>query len=133
MMTDLPSERLALQNPSFTNVRLNYFGPFYVTIGCSSEKSWGFLFTCLTTRAVNVDIAHSMDTNSCVMSIERFIARRRMPLVISSDNGTNFASTEKELLLFLSNLDKQRIALKMPQKRVKWKLNLPAAPHHGVF
>ena len=72
-----------------------------------------------------------MDTNSCVMGIERFIARRGMPLVICSDNGTNFVGTEKELLLCFLNLDKQKIASELAQKGVKWKFNPPAAPHHG--
>ena len=40
------------------------------------DKRWGFLFTCLTTRAVHVEIAHSIDANTCVMGIEQFIARR---------------------------------------------------------
>ena len=131
IMADLPSERLAFQCPPFTNVGLDYFGPFHVTIRRSSEKRWGFLLTCLTTRAIHVEIAHSMDTNSCVMGIERFIARRGMPLVIFSDNGTNFVDTEKELLLCFLNLDKQKIASELAQKGVKWKFNPPAAPHHG--
>ena len=37
-MADLPSERLAFQNPPFTNVSIEYFGPFYVTIPRTSEK-----------------------------------------------------------------------------------------------
>ena len=64
MIADLPSERLAFQCPPFTNVGLDYFGPFHVTIRGSSEKSWGFLLSCLTTKAVHVEIAYSMDTNS---------------------------------------------------------------------
>ncbi|XP_075254516.1 uncharacterized protein LOC142345935 [Convolutriloba macropyga] len=130
-MADIPSERLAFQCPPFTNVGLDYFGPFHVTIRRSSEKRWGFLLTCLTTRAIHVEIAHSVDTNSCVMGIERFIARRGMPLVICFDNGTNFVGTEKELLLCFLNLDKQKIASELAQEGVKWKFNPPAAPHHG--
>ena len=134
MMADLPSERLAFQCPPFTNVGLDYFGSFHVTVRRSSEKRWGFLLTYLTTRAVLVEIAHSMDTNSCGLGIERFLARRGMPLVICSDNGTNFVGTEKELLLCFLNLDKQKIALKLKQRGVKWKFNPPAAPHHeGVW
>ena len=49
MMADLPSERLAFQCPPFTNLGLDYFRPFHVTIRRSSEKSWSFLLTCLTT------------------------------------------------------------------------------------
>ena len=65
------------------------------------------------------------------MGIERFIARRGMPLVICSDNGTNFVGTEKELLLCFLNFDKQKMASELAQKGVKWKFNPPAAPHHG--
>ena len=131
MMADLPSERLAFQCPPLTNVDLDYFGPFHVTIRRSSEKRWGFLLTRLTTREVHVEIAHSMDTNSCVMGIERFIARRGMPLVICSDNGTNFVGTEKELAMFPKHGQKQKIASELAKRGVKWKFNPTAAPHYG--
>ena len=64
----------------------------------STEKRWRFLFTCLTTRAVHLEFVPSLDTSSCVMGIERFIARRGTPSTIWSDNGTNFVGAEKELL-----------------------------------
>ena len=116
MMADLPSKRLAFQCLPLTNVGPDYFGPFLFTIHRSSEKRWGFLPTCLTTRAVHVEIAHSLDTNSCVMVIERFIACRGMPLAICFDNGTNFVGTEKELLLCFLNLDKQKSASELAQR-----------------
>ena len=62
------------------------------------EKRWGFLFTCLTTRAVHIEVAPSLDTSSCVMGVERFITRRGTPNTIMSDNGTNFVGAQKELL-----------------------------------
>ena len=97
VMADLPQERLAFASPPFTNTGLDYFGPFYVSVKRSTEKRWGFLFTCLTTRAVHFEVVSSMDTSSCVMGIERFVSRRGIPAVIWSDNGTNFVATEKEL------------------------------------
>ena len=98
IMADLPKERLAFTSRPFTNTGLDYFGPFYVSVKRSTEKRWGFLFTCLTTRAVHFEVVQSMDTSSCVMGIERFVSRRGIPFVIWSDNGTNFVATEKELL-----------------------------------
>ena len=89
IMSDLPKERLAYQLPPFTNTGVDYFGPFYVTVRRTSEKKWGFLFTCLTTRAVHVEIVTSMDASSCVMGVERFVSRRGTPAMIWSDNGTN--------------------------------------------
>ena len=90
IMSDLPKERLAYQSPPFTNTGVDYFGPFYVTVRRTTEKRWGFFFTCLTTRAVHVEIVTSMDTSSCVMGVERFVSRRGTPAMIWSDNGTNF-------------------------------------------
>ena len=97
IMSDLPKERLAYQSPPFTNTGVDYFGPFYVSVRRTTEKRWGFLFTCLTTRAVHVEIVTSMDTSSCVKGVERFVSRRGTPAMIWSDDGTNFIGAEKEL------------------------------------
>ena len=56
IMADLPKEKLAYQSPPFTSTRFDYFGPFYVTVRRTTEKRWGFLFTCLTTRAVHLKL-----------------------------------------------------------------------------
>ena len=98
IMADLPKERLGYQEPPFSNCGVDYFGPFYVTIRRSSEKRWMFLFRCLTTRVVHIEVVSSMDASACVSGIERFVARRRAPHVIWSNNGTNFVGTEEELL-----------------------------------
>ena len=113
IMADLPNERLAFASRPFTNTGLVYFGPFYVSVKRPSEKRWGFLFTCLTTRAVHFEVVPSMDTSSCVMGIERFVSRRGTPSVIWSDNGTNFVATEKELLQNVLEWNHQSIAESM--------------------
>ena len=98
-MADLPRERLAFKEPPFSNTGVDYFGPFFVSVKRSTEKRWGFLFTCLTTQAFHFEVVPSMDTSSCVIGNERFCARRGIPSVIWSDNGTNFVASEKGLLL----------------------------------
>ena len=134
IMADLPKERLAFSSRPFTNTGLDYFGPFYVSVKRSTEKRWGFLFTCLTTRAVHFEVVPSMDTSSCVMGIERFVSRRGIPSVILSDNGTNFVASEKELLQNVLKWNQQSIAESMVKKGVSWKFNPPSAPHHsGVW
>ena len=134
IMADLPKERLAFRLRPFTNTGLDYFGNFYVSVKRSTEKRWGFLFTCLTTRAVHFEVVPSMGTSSCVMGIERFVSRRGTPSVIWSDNGTNFVATEKELLQNVLKWNHQSIAESMVKKGVNWKFNPPSAPHHvGVW
>lgn len=54
----------------------------------------GMLFTCLTIRAVHLEVAHSMNKDSC---LRNFIARRGSPNTIISDNGTNFHGSDNEL------------------------------------
>ena len=131
MMSDLPRERLAYREPPFRNTGIDYFGPFYVSVKRSTEKRWGFLFTCLTTRAVHFEVVPSMDTSSCVMGIERFAARRGTPSVLWSDNGTNFVASDKELLQNVRNWNQQVLTELLVKKGIQWKFNPPSAPHHG--
>ena len=131
MMSDLPRERLAYREPPFRNTGNDYFGPFYVSVKRSTEKRWGFLFTCLTTRAVHFEVVPSMDTSSCVMGNERFAARRGTPSVLRSDNGTNFVASDKELLQNVRNWNQQVLTESLVKKGIQWKFNPPSAPHHG--
>ena len=130
MMADLPRERLAYREPPFTNTGIDYFGLFYVSVKRSTEKRWGFLFTCLT-RTVHFEVVPTMDTSSCVMGIERFAARRGTPSVLWSDNGTNFIASEKKLLQNVSAWNQQTLSETLVKKRIQWKFNPPSAPHHG--
>ena len=122
MMAELPVERLGYRQPLFTNCGVDNFGTCYVSIRRSSEKRWCFLFTCMTTRAVHIEIVSSIDTSSCVMGIERFIARRGTPSVIWSDNGTNFVGAEKELLNSIQSWNGQAPP-ELGEKGIKWKFN----------
>ena len=130
LMSDLPTERLSHQSPVFWNTGFDYFGPFHVSIRRSTEKRWCFLFTCLTTRAIHIEIVPSMDSSSCMMGIERFIARRGKPAIFWSDNGTNFVGAEKDIVSAVTTWNLNAPSL-FVQKGIKWKFNPPASPHHG--
>ena len=131
IMSDLPKERLAYQYPPFTIIGVDYFGPFYVTVRRTTEKTWGFLFPFRTTRAVHVEIVISMDTSSCVMGVERFVSPRGTPAVIWSDNGSNFIGAEKELRESIEKWNVVNFAVKLAHKGIKWRFNTPSAPHQG--
>lgn len=97
MMAQLPHARLASFSRPFSFVGIDYFGPMNVTMLRRSLKRWGVLMTCLTTRAVHIEIAHSLSAEPCILAIRNFIARRGTPIELYSDNGTNFKGAEREL------------------------------------
>ena len=127
----LPKEKHAYQSPPFTNIGVDYFGQFYLTVRRTTEKRWAFPFTCLTTRAVHVELVASMGTSSCFMRVERFVSRRSTPALIWSDNGTKFFGAEKELGEGVETWNIGNIAAELSHKGIKWKFNPPSAPHQG--
>ncbi|XP_062541788.1 uncharacterized protein LOC134209768 [Armigeres subalbatus] len=96
-MAPLPLARLSSFTRPFTYTGIDYFGPLLVKLGRSAVKRWICLFTCLTTRAVHVEVAHSLSTPSCVKCVRRFVCRRGAPAEIYTDNGTNFHGAERML------------------------------------
>ena len=130
-MADLPTDRVTPHKPPFTYVGVDYFGPFVVKQGRSLVKRYGCLFTCLTTRAVHLEVASSMDTDSFINALQRFVCRRRPPEVIRSDNGSNFVGAERELSKAVSSLNQMQIAEHLRRKEITWVFNPPAASHMG--
>ena len=61
-MADLPKDRLELS--SFTYSAVDYFGPFFIKEGRRELKQYGVLFTCMSTRAVHIETANSLSTDS---------------------------------------------------------------------
>lgn len=96
-MAPLPSARLGAFQRPFTFVGVDYFGPISIISERKSMKRWGVLFTCLTIRAVHMEVAHTLSTDSFLMCLRSFISRRGIPLEIYSDNGTNFRGADRFL------------------------------------
>ena len=130
-MASLPEDRVTPCKPPFTFVGEDCFGPFTVRRGRSSAKRYGVLFTCLTVRAIHLEVVHSLDTDSFVNALRRFMARRGKPQEIRSDNGGNFTRGEKELREAIDTWNQRKIHQSLLQKSVKWIFNPPASSHHG--
>ncbi|XP_062557240.1 uncharacterized protein LOC134222113 [Armigeres subalbatus] len=132
-MAPLPPARLAAGVRPFSFVGLDFFGPFLVRVGRSYVNRWIALFTCLTIRAVHVELVFSLNTNSCIQCVRRFICRRGIPTEIYSDNGTNFrcaARQLKEQQEAIQAINKD-LAGTFTSVDTKWKFIPPAAPHMG--
>ena len=79
-MGDLPLDRITPFVRPFSYVGLDYFGPVTVTIRRQKEKRWVALFTCLSVRAIHLDIASDLSTDACLICIRNFINRRGVPI-----------------------------------------------------
>ncbi|XP_053687000.1 uncharacterized protein LOC128736541 [Sabethes cyaneus] len=126
-MAPLPHSRLAVYDRPFSYVGLDYFGPLTIKQGRASVKRWVALFTCLTVRAVHLEIVHNLTSFSCVSSIRRFVNRRGSPVEIFSDNATNFHGAERMLREQIN----QQCAVTFTSSNTKWTFIPPAAPHMG--
>ncbi|XP_070569455.1 uncharacterized protein [Ptychodera flava] len=96
--------------------------------GRVTEKRYGAIFTCMATRAVHLEVACSLDTDSCINAIRRFIARRGQVRSIRSDNGTNFVAADKELKESIRRWNQEKIAEMLHQQDIKWEFNPKQVP-----
>lgn len=129
-MAVLPEGRVTIARP-FTHVGVDYFGPLKVAVGRRVEKRYGALFTCLSTRAVHIELAHTLSTDSFILVFRSFINRRGAPRRIYSDCGTNFVGAEKVLKNELRIVNFGEVAEKFISPDLEWKFNPPSAPHMG--
>jgi len=65
-MVDLSENRITADEPPFTRVGMDLFGPIEVKRGRSSVKRYGVLFTCLCIRALPFELAASLNIDSCI-------------------------------------------------------------------
>lgn len=132
-MSDLPVDRVAA-TPPFTYCAVDLFGPFLIKQGRSDVKRYGCIFTCLACRAIHIETTNSLDTDSFINALRRFIARRGNIRQLRSDNGTNFVGAEMELRRALQEMDHNKIAAFLLQNGgdyIIWKRNPPTASNMG--
>lgn len=130
-MGQLPVERLTPYVRPFTYTGLDFFGPVIVSIGRRHEKRWVALFTCLTIRAVHLEIAADLSTDACIICIRNFCNLRGIPKQIRSDNGTNFVGANNEIRRLADFLDHDEILRETATRGIEWIFNCPGNPEAG--
>ena len=132
-MAPLPPERTSMEAP-FTFCGVDMFGPFYTKEGRKEHKRYGCLFTCFSCRAVHIEMTKNLDTDSFILALRRFLARRGMVKSIRSDNGTNFIGAEREFKQAFVKMDNDKIhnfLLGNGCDWITWERNPPSASHMG--
>ena len=143
VMAPLPSVRVSSDRDGaaypFEAVGVDYFGPLYVKIGRRTRakgnqtlgKRFGCIFTCLKYRAVHIEVADDLSSDSFINAVLRFIGRRGAPRVIYSDNGTNFKGAEEDVVEAMKSWDEEKIQGSLSRRGVQWVFNPPGASHQG--
>ena len=58
-MSDIPEDRLGRFQP-FTYCSLDHFGPCMIKDGCKELKRYAVLFSCMSSRAIALEIISSL-------------------------------------------------------------------------
>ena len=132
-MADLPKERITPCKAPFKNVGIDNFGPFLVKQNRSTPKRWALIVCCMASRAVHMEIVHSLDASSCINALRRCMARRGRIKSVFCDNGTNFTSANKILRKELSIWNSSEMGKFYRQEDIEFHFNPPAASHFGGF
>ena len=72
-------------------------------------KQYGYLFTCLANRVLHIEVADSLDTDSFIMALGRFVSLRGNIRDLRSDWGTNFVGTERDFREAIKEMNHEKI------------------------
>ena len=131
IMCPLPAARLMAFVPPFTHTGVDLAGPYEIKIGRSHVKRWIVLFTCLTVRAIHLEVAHNLTSDAFILCLRNFINRRGECHHLYSDCGTNFQGANKELKRAAKEMRSIRAEEEASVLNIRWHWNPPASPHMG--
>ena len=108
---------------------LDFAGPLLVTGKDGGVmKCYVCLYTCLSTRAVHLELVEGLDVESYIRSFRRFCARRGMPATLLSDNAKNFKSASKEIRKLVHS---PKIFEYLANRKVDWQFIVALSPWIG--
>ena len=134
-MADLPEDRLT-PGPPFSAVGVDTFGPWNVTIrrtrgGAAQSKRWAIIFTCLTIRAVHIELIEEMSSSSFINALRRITAIRGPIKIFRSDRGTNFIGATDQIGIKSINVENTKVKQHLDNTGSVWKFNSPHSSHMG--
>ena len=77
--------------------------------GAANAKRWGLILTCLSSRAIHIEVLETMDASSFICALRGFFAIRGPVAKIRCDQGTNFVGGKSQLEDALLEMDQTRI------------------------
>ena len=127
----LPKERIDYVRP-FNAVGVDFTGAYQIVSPETDEmeKAYVCLFTCTSSRAVHLELLHSLTTQEFLLTLRRFCALHSVPSILISDNGTNFVGCNN----FLKQIsDEPEVRSHLSNHHILWKFNTPPLPLEWWF
>lgn len=130
MMGSLPSYRLEHHTPVFSYVIIDLAGPIIVHNKRNrAEKRWIFVYSCLTTRGVHLELIEDLSSNSTLLALQNAINLRGYPKKIYTDQGTNFRGAQAILSEVQNEWNKHLIKKGIVREPIEWEFAPAKAPH----
>ena len=118
---DLPSIRVS-EDPPFTHTGVDCAGPLYTHSKMSDAikvgKAYICVFTCVSTRAVYLELAPDLSVESFLLTFQRFTAQHGLPATLISDNAKTFKTSSKEITKIVRSPD---VICYLKNYRISWK------------
>jgi hypothetical protein len=134
-MGQLPELRTGHQRKAFQNCAIDMFGPVHIKLARRTLKeAQVIIFTCMTSRAIHLELVSDKSTDTFLMALRRFASTRGHPQQIWSDQGSNFIGAETVLNDLFSSYNKSRIQEFLRDEfscDFKWQWNIPTASHQN--
>ena len=126
----LPADRVARRVP-FEVTGVDYTGAITITGDEGPPKKvYVCLFTCTYTRAIHLELAEDMSSETFINIFRRFAARRSCPKCLISDNGSNFVGSAPLLTEIMESPTVQDV---LRTRNCVWKFTTPRAPWQNGF
>ena len=134
-MSDLPFDRVKQASP-FSYVGVDMFGPWQIVTrrtrgGQAASKRWAVLFTCLTIRAVHIEVLEDMSSSAFTNALRRFISVRGKVVQYRSDRGTNFVGAVENIQAEVINVEDECTNEFLRKTGSVWVFNSPHSSHMG--
>lgn len=138
LMGDLPRFRLQQVKPFFIT-GVDYAGPIPLKSSTGRRNVPGqayiCLFVCMTTKALHLEVASNLSTDTFLLAFSRFIARRGPVQQMHSDCGTTFKGASRLFqpvdLFTQSKEHQEKCQQYLATRNITWHFNPPSAPHFG--
>lgn len=100
-MAPLVNSRVQPVERAFTNISVDYCGPFEVLRNsgrCNVKiKVWVAVFFCMATRAIHLQVVADLTTNAFIDAYMQMAARRGHCASICSDNAKCFVGAQRNM------------------------------------